>query len=549
LSDSGGRAASASALRRWFWTALAVTLAVRFSLAWWLPITGDEAYFTYWGESPDLGFYDHPPMVGWLLAALLELAHAKVVLRLPVVVLPAIVALGMVWLARALASGSRSSATASSATAEDAAALGYAAALAWLLVPAQVLNVAITTDTPLAFFSFLSVAAFALAVQRRSRVAFVAAGAALGLAFLSKYLAVLLGLAYLAFTLAVRREGRWRDLAIVCAAALPFALVNVAWNYEHCWANLLFNVYNRHGDAGFAWHKPLLFAAFVVYVSSPILVWQLARGAPAVRSAAAEPAVAALVGCAAAPLMVLAALSPVKTIGLHWLLSFMPALFLAGAFALGPARLATSAKFLAAFSAAHVLAVAVVVALPLETWQRLREYDSIVMAARADELLAALKPYEGRYVLAADGYSPAVTLSYNAAEAGFVAQPGAGDSPREAWRRHYFLVFGAASSHARHDDILTDFRPLDGADILVLKKKPANPAQYAPFFRSVELREIVVQSARFHLVLGEAFDYAAYRDRVLAGVRARYYRIPSYLPQGRCYFCERYWGSTTCPAP
>src|SRR5262247_1314220 len=337
-------------------------------------------------------------MVGWLLAALGPLSHVKLGMRLPSVVLPTIIALGMAWLVRALA---RPAADA------GAEALGYAAALAWLVAPAQVLNIAITTDTPLAFFSFLSLAAFALGVQRRSRALVFAAGVALGLAFLSKYFAVLLGFAYLVFTLAVRREGRWRDLAIVAAAALPFALFNAWWNYQNCWANLLHNAYNR--DTGFVWYSALVFAALVV--------------------------------CAFAPLVVLAAASIGKRIGLHWLLSFMPALFMVGALALGVRRTLASAKFLAVFSAVHVLLVLVVAALPTEALQRLRKYDSIVMAMHPGELLAALKPYEGKFVLAADGYSPAATLSYRAAEIGFVAQPAAA----EPWRRHYFPVFGQGS--------------------------------------------------------------------------------------------------------
>jgi len=32
-------------------------------------------------------------------------------------------------------------------------------------------------------------------------------------------------------------------------------------------------------------------------------------------------------------------------------------------------------------------------------------------------------------------------------------------------------------------------------------------------------------------------------------VRDRYYRIPAYLPQGRCYLCERHFGTAICPAP
>ena len=69
-------APDAAALKRVFWSAIGVTLAFRLWLAWWLPLTGDEAYFLQWGEAPALGYYDHPPLVGWLLAALLQLSHA-----------------------------------------------------------------------------------------------------------------------------------------------------------------------------------------------------------------------------------------------------------------------------------------------------------------------------------------------------------------------------------------------------------------------------------------------------------------------------------------
>jgi 4-amino-4-deoxy-L-arabinose transferase-like glycosyltransferase len=570
LSVRVAGAPGAAALRRFFWTAIGATLAFRLWLAWWFPFTGDEAYFVHWGEAPALGYYDHPPLVGWLLAALLQLSHAKLVLRLPAVVLPALVAIGMAWLVRSLARAGRGPGPEADA---DADALGFATAAAWLLVPAQVLNVAVTTDTPLAFFSFLSLAAFALGVERgsglyvrpsprpsppggegdptralrrQSLVLLAASGVALGLAFLSKYFAVMLGVGYVVFTILVRRPGRWRDLAIVLAAATPFALLNAAWNYEHCWANLLHNVYNRDTSGG--WYKPLVFAGFLVYVSSPLLLWQLARNGRSVREAVARPAVAALAACAAAPLALLAAASPFKTIGLHWLLAFMPALFMTGAFALGAARLAASARFLAGFSAAHVVLVGVLAALPLETWQWVRKYSSVVEAVRPDEVLAALRPYERKFVLASSSYSSAATLSYHSAERGFVAQPDAAGDTRAPWRAHYWVVFGPGSGHGRQDDLQTDFRRLDGKDILVLRKTPADREEYAPLFRSVELREITVRGATFQLVLGKGFGFPAYRDRVLASVRSRYYRIPAYLPQGRCYLCERYFGAKTCPA-
>src|ERR1035437_9543726 len=200
-------------------------------------------------------------MVGWILALLLQLSRAKGVLRLPVIVLPALVAFAMLQYLRP--------------TDESKA---YAAALAFLLVPANVWNVLITTDTPLVLFSALSTLCFAAALRRESQTLYAASGALLGLAFLSKYFAVLLGLAYLAFVL-TQPAGRrsWRGLATAFAGVLPFAALNAWWNYNHCWANLLFNVYNRNDDVGWLPQNPLLYALSVLYMLCPVALYQFWR--------------------------------------------------------------------------------------------------------------------------------------------------------------------------------------------------------------------------------------------------------------------------------
>ena len=504
----------------------ALILAFRLWLSAALPFTGDEAYFTYWGVWPDLGFYDHPPMVGWWLALLVRLSAEPWMLRLPSTLLPLVLAAG-IWLALRRRD-------------EERAAL---AALAFLLLPVSVWNVLITTDIPLVFFSFFSALAFRRALERRSAAWYAAAGVLLGGAFLSKYFAVLFGLGYIACVLAAPKPERdWRGLALTIACAVPFGLLNAYWNYENCWANLMFNVYNRHGDSGLAWWRPPLYLAVLFYLSSPPAVWQLARG----RATAAWIADrdfrfwAVLV---AVPVVVFALLSPVKTIGLHWLLSFVPFFFLGAGLALSARDLRRSVAWLAVFSALHVALGLAAAALPLETWKRMRVYDGIVYNVRTDAILRRLEPYAGRYRFAADGYSPAVVASYYAGLD--AARKGA--APARALAEHYFFVFGKASSHARHDDILTDFRRLDGQDILILRKNPPPEEDYRPFFRSVEFRSFTEAGATFHVVLGRGFDYAAYRERVLAPVRESYYAIPRYLPQGRCWFCERYFGEATCP--
>jgi len=491
--------------------AAALILAFKLWLSAAFPFTGDEAYFTYWGVRLDAGYYDHPPMIGWLLYLLLKISSAQWLLRLPVTLLPFALAAGIYFVLRRAD--------------ETKATL---AALAFVLLPVNVCAVFITTDTPLIFFSFASVLAFWLGVTRKAPAWQALAGAFLGLAFLSKYFAVLLGLAYVAYVLLSPRGQRdWRGLALVVICSLPFAAVNLWWNYEHCWANLMFNAYNRHQGAGLSWKTPLVYAVSVLYVLSPVALWQLANERHSVRAALADPAVRFFVAVFAFPFGFFAVVSLVRQVGLHWMLSFVPFFFIAAGWMLSREQLRRSVLYLGALSAIHVALIAVAATLPLETWRQSRLYDGIVYHVRIGDVLRELKPYEGQFEFAADGYSPAITASY--------------------YSGRYFFVFGSGSFYARQDDIETDFRRLDGKNILVLRKNPPEDNEYRPYFRSVEYKEFTLSGATFHLVLGRGFDLGTYRERVLKPARDRYYAIPRYLPQGRCYFCERYFGAPTCP--
>ena len=227
------------------------------------------------------------------------------------------------------------------------------------------------------------------------------------------------------------------------------------------------------------------------------------------------------------PLALFAALSVPKTIGLHWLFAFVPLAWVLAAMVLTRAQLALNLKVMTWISIAHLAALAVIAVLPIETWARLRIYDGLVLTVKADEVLAPLAPYRDDFTFASDSYSNAVTFGFNA--------------------KRYFAVFGRASTHARHDDIRTDFRRLAGRNILILRKSPPPPSDYEPFFDAVEYRRFMVRGATFHIVLGRGFQYERYRDQVLTAIRDEFYRIPAFLPQRACYFCERYFGATSCP--
>lgn len=489
--------------------ALAAMLLFRLWLAAAAPVSADEAYFILWGRAPAIGYYDHPPMVGWLLAPLAALADGAWLQRLPAVLVPSLAALMVRAALRRWYLGG------------DARDEGTAdlAALAVLLAPASVWNVLITTDAPLALFSLASLLVFARAAQKDAGRLYFASGVLLGLAFLSKYLAVLLGLAFLLWTVLSKKPGA---ALLVFLGALPFGLLNLYWNLEACWCNVMFNAVNRHGgeDSGWSLATPALYAASLAYLAAPLL-WFAWRGRARLRAAWQRPAERALLLAWLVPVVAFAALSPVKRIGLHWLLPFLPALVLSVALALDRGALRWSVRIFALLAALHMAAIVAVAAAPLDFWQSSRFYSRLVFPGRIAELAAAIAPARTGMALAADSYASAALLEYH-------------------WREPV-AVFGRGTSHARQDDIDTDWRDLDGKDLMILRRDAPLIQDYAPYFRSIEIRRIPLGSGGYHAIIGRGFNYQTYRAGVLADIRDRYYRIPAWLPAGRCYFFERYF--------
>lgn len=501
---------------RLFWATAASLLAFRVWLAAAFPFTGDEAYFYWWGKHPDWGFYDHPPMVGWWLAALIPVAETPGWLRLPQVFLPLVLALAVraLWPRLFPALADR----------RDVAALGCLAA------PVAAWNVFITTDTPLVFFAVLSGLAWLRAAQDDDWRWYFAAGALLAGAVLSKYFAALMGFAFLVDAFRRGTRGAWRGVLIAYAACLPALILMGWWNTQHCWANYLFNFVNRHDAANTRLNAttPLLYLATLAYCLLPLLPWLFRRMGRDGRSTAGREGLQATLGILAwTPLALFAALSLYKKIGLHWLLAFLPFAYAWLIVRLPAGSVSRLARTIFAVAAAHGALILAGSRLPLEAWQRFAFYPSLVLTVEGRQL--AEKVAKGNALLAADGYSNAVTLAYQL--------------------RRYVPVLGPGSGHARHDDLLTDWRRHDGKDFVVLRKTapdPAELARYRQWFSQAHVEDLAHRGARFWLIRGSGFRYAAYRDDVLEEVRRRYYAIPAWLPLAACYFCDRYFPERAC---
>jgi len=247
--------------------AVGFALGVRGLAALTTDLYFDEAYYWVWAQRLDWSYFDHPPLIAWLMALLGARATALLCgLATTLVVF---------FFAKDV---------------HGEAVAGWRAAALWSAVPVGALaGVFATPDSPLLLF-------WALGLWGLYRQRWLAAGAACGLALLSKYNAVLLALVFSVQLLRERRipAGAWLTLLM---GLLVFSPV-VFWNVQHDWAGFAFQL--GHGLGGGGGLRSLgEYLAGQLAMGGPVFVglalWWIARGDRAhllLRAAAAVPLLA-----------------------------------------------------------------------------------------------------------------------------------------------------------------------------------------------------------------------------------------------------------------
>ncbi len=229
---------------RTVWAIALGAAAFRLLLFLGLDLYADEAYYWTWSRHPAAGYFDHPPMVAWLVRAGTALLPGEPGVRILFVACGALAVVLAGLLARELS--------------DDPRAPQVAALLAATSPILQLTGGLALPDAPVE-------AAYAgatwLVARARGR-GWIAAGVVTGLALLSKYTAALLAPALLLLVLLdpeLRRELRtpwpWLGGAVAVLVFLP----NLLWNASHGWIAIVFQ--GRHGLGSAAtWRSGLEFA-------------------------------------------------------------------------------------------------------------------------------------------------------------------------------------------------------------------------------------------------------------------------------------------------
>ena len=467
-------------------------VAVKLALAWFLPITSDEAYFWTWGRHLDINYYDHPPMTGWIMALTSLLGHSIFFNRLFAILSGLVVAWGI---HRLVKDGFGASEKARLIT------------LAFLAAPLHVLSVLITTDTALILFMALSGFTLFFALQRKRDRGVILSGVFWGLAILSKYFAGLLLPAVCGCLLLQKHDRRIRVLCLWIAGALPFIAFHLYANYLNCWTNVLFNIIDRNKTISFGFDDLLKFLLFQIYLATPWLLYYLARNFKSVITGVRSDR-NPLLYLFVIPVLLLAVVALNHT-GLHWTLSFYPFLFPLLVYLPKP-QINRIVVLSLAFSLLHVAVIFTALALPVETFKNFKYYHDLVFCKYGDELYRKItETYGTDYFPATNGYYTSAAMTY--------------------FSGRHFGVFLDDSKYGRQDDKLTDYRTLNGRDFLILATLPI-VQDYTPYFDSVSRETITLHHNTFFVVSGKGFRYAVYRRRFLEKIDEDWYTCPNWLP-------------------
>src|SRR4051812_23633340 len=210
------------------WT-MAALLVLRLVAAAYTPLTFDEAYYWTWSKHLAGGFYDHPPMVaivirlGTLLAGDTELGVRLISILLAVPMSFAVYRSGEI-----LFGGRRVAATAT--------------ILLNVTLMAAAGTMIVTPDAPLLVASSFVLFYLAKVLETGRGAWWLAVGAAVGTALLSKYTALFFGPAILIWLALVPKLRRWLiSLWPYLGGLVALAIFSpvILWNADHRWVSFI----------------------------------------------------------------------------------------------------------------------------------------------------------------------------------------------------------------------------------------------------------------------------------------------------------------------
>jgi 4-amino-4-deoxy-L-arabinose transferase-like glycosyltransferase len=204
-------------------------VALRLVGATWTPLTFDEAYYWMWSKHLAFGYYDHPPGVALVIRLGTMIAgDTELGVRLVSILLALPMSFAVYRAAAILFGGRRVAATAT--------------ILLNVTLMAAVGTLIVTPDSPLLVASSFVMLCLAKVLETGRGAWWLAVGAAVGAALLSKYTAMFFGPAIMIWLASVPKLRRWLISPWLYLGGLISLLIFspvILWNADHDWVSFI----------------------------------------------------------------------------------------------------------------------------------------------------------------------------------------------------------------------------------------------------------------------------------------------------------------------
>ena len=188
----------------------------------------DEAYYWVWSKNLQLSYYDHPPMIAYLIRLTTLFSNKEIFIRLAAVICSTTTIVMMYKTSKCLFN-------------QKTADITVVLALAWPLLEGTFFIT--TIDSPLLMFWSITLYCLARGLILGEKKFIYFSGIALGCALLSKYTAILILPGVLIFLLLTpsKRHLLWgKDVYFALLLAMLVFSPVIIWNYQHDWVSFAF---------------------------------------------------------------------------------------------------------------------------------------------------------------------------------------------------------------------------------------------------------------------------------------------------------------------
>ena len=256
-------------ISRLAWAVLVCVLLVRIALVLFMGITPQDAYYHMYARSPDWSYFDHPPMVAYMLMPLRFLLGDSVfAIKASDFIVTAATLVLIYHLAKNF----------------------YAGVQAFMLTCALGVSLMFTLcatnttpDIPLLFFWTFSMLLAYKALTGGGHLLWALTGLAMAFAFDSKYTGLMLPAGFVLFLILSQPHRKFLFSSRMLCFIL-FFLIGVFpvfwWNYQHGWPSFLFQTVDRVKQLNGPILKPQLFLGTLltqIAILSPFLLYAIWR--------------------------------------------------------------------------------------------------------------------------------------------------------------------------------------------------------------------------------------------------------------------------------